>query len=152
MASKRNKGGFGRPPGDYEVGYGRPPKATRFKKGGPTPNPFGCKGKPNDSSSDGASDDDFLEKRVPFTANGMKKRDTRNNLIDHMLFKQTMAGDVAACRRLDERVEMRRRRKAAQQARGAAEKARSTRSDSEDEDIKANWLKRQLKTNNGGDK
>src|SRR6202011_928937 len=30
-----------RPPGDYEVGYGRPPRAHRFKKGEPSRNPKG---------------------------------------------------------------------------------------------------------------
>jgi hypothetical protein len=46
MASKRNKGGSGRPLGDHEVGYCRPPEATRFKKDDPSPNPYGCRGKP----------------------------------------------------------------------------------------------------------
>src|ERR1700675_880549 len=30
-----------RTPGDYEVGYGRPPRAHRFKKGEPSRNPQG---------------------------------------------------------------------------------------------------------------
>ena len=30
-----------RTPGDYEVGYGRPPRAHRFKKGEPSRNPKG---------------------------------------------------------------------------------------------------------------
>ncbi|WP_226948711.1 DUF5681 domain-containing protein, partial [Rhizorhabdus wittichii] len=30
---------------DYEVGWGRPPKHTQWKKGGPSPNPNGRRGK-----------------------------------------------------------------------------------------------------------
>src|ERR1700731_1006058 len=36
-----------RTPGDYEVGYGRPPRAHRFKKGEPSRNP---KGRPRGSN------------------------------------------------------------------------------------------------------
>src|SRR5437870_5028393 len=31
----------GRSDRDYEVGYGKPPRNTRWKKGGPSPNPSG---------------------------------------------------------------------------------------------------------------
>lgn len=42
------------PTGDHEVGYCRPPSATRFRKGGPSPNPKGRPRKPKPASTEEA--------------------------------------------------------------------------------------------------
>ena len=44
--TRRSGGATRGPPGDYEVGYGRPPREHQFRKGEPSRNP---KGRPRDA-------------------------------------------------------------------------------------------------------
>jgi hypothetical protein len=39
-------------PDEYEVGYRKPPSAYKFKKGAPSPNPIGCRGKEGSDALD----------------------------------------------------------------------------------------------------
>src|SRR5262249_42701017 len=57
-------------PSDYEVGYGRPPQATRFKKG-QSGNP---RGRTKGSRPVGALLQDILSQLVPVTENGRTRR------------------------------------------------------------------------------
>lgn len=65
--SRRRRGGSG---GDYTVGYGRPPEATRFKPG-QSGNPLG---RPKGSRSIGAMLQRIVTQRVAITENGRTRR------------------------------------------------------------------------------
>jgi hypothetical protein len=83
-----------------QVGYRRPPKERRIKKGEKR-NPWGRRGKPQPKR-------DFLNDLVPVTINGRKQRVTRSRALDEMLFRQAIGGSVAAAKYLDRRAEKRR--------------------------------------------
>lgn len=56
----RRTGGPRRPPGDYEVGYGKPPVVTRFQKGR-SGNP---KGRPREARNAGTIVADILARKI----------------------------------------------------------------------------------------
>jgi len=58
-----------RPTGNYEVGYKRPPRAYRFKKGSPSPNP---KGRPRGSRRLNLAD--MLLELVPIKVQGRLRK------------------------------------------------------------------------------
>jgi uncharacterized protein YdaL len=76
---------------DYEVGYGKPPKATQFKKG-QSGNPSGKK-KP-------ASLEDILKrtlaKQVTVTVDGKKQSLPMMEVIIQALVRKAATGDLAA--------------------------------------------------------
>lgn len=84
------------------VGYGCPPKEHQFRRGGKG-NPWGRKGKPKPKL-------DFLEERLRVRIDGRWQWITRDEAIDHALYKEAMAGNVSAVRQL----EVRRARRLAQ--------------------------------------
>ncbi|WP_158808972.1 DUF5681 domain-containing protein [Beijerinckia sp. L45] len=110
MAKNKDEGGSVRP---GKVGYGRPPEEHRFRKGDPSPNPYGCRGKPKDASIDKKS---FLSRKVTVMLNGEQKRVTRDESLFIVLYAQASKGDVKAIRYLDERCAAAARRDAERRA------------------------------------
>jgi hypothetical protein len=76
----------------YAVGYGRPPKATRFKKG-ESGNP---KGRPKGSRPVGAVLQEILEQRIAVTENGRTRRIPALEVMLRRLANDAMRNDVAA--------------------------------------------------------
>jgi hypothetical protein len=76
----------------YVVGYGQPPKATRFKKG-ESGNP---KGRPKGSRSVGALLQEILEQRIAVTENGRTRRVAALEVMLRRLANDAMRNDVAA--------------------------------------------------------
>ena len=133
--SRKRRGSGGDPsrePGS--VGYCRPPVDQQFKKGAPSPNPYGRGGKPRALTADAAREPDFLDGFVTISIDGKPKRVTRDEAIDHALFVKAAAGDVGASRRLDERRADRRWRAEAEQ-RAAAISARASFDPTQDEGV-----------------
>lgn len=80
----------GKPLGDHEVGYGRPPKATQFKKGH-SGNPRGKKKARKDF---GAVLNDLLDKKVPVRVDGRIVQMTGRDAMIHNLFSKAMTGSL----------------------------------------------------------
>jgi hypothetical protein len=76
----------------YAVGYGQPPKATRFKKG-ESGNP---KGRPKGSRSVGALLQEILEQRIAVTEHGRTRRIPALEVMLRRLANDAMRNDVAA--------------------------------------------------------
>ncbi|WP_233493474.1 DUF5681 domain-containing protein, partial [Ruegeria atlantica] len=57
---------------EFEVGYGKPPKATRFKKG-QSGNP---KGRPKASKNVGSMLEEVFFRKIPITENGSRREVT----------------------------------------------------------------------------
>jgi len=77
---------------DYEVGYGRPPKATQFKKG-QSGNPKGRpKGRVNLITAVQAE----LEERIVITENGQTRSITKGEAVAKQLVRKAVSGDVKA--------------------------------------------------------
>jgi hypothetical protein len=78
---------------DYEIGRGRPPKATQWKKG-QSPNPGG---QSSHRSIDAAETiDKLLLMPVKFTVNGKSRRVAALNVILEQLWSKAIAGDRRA--------------------------------------------------------
>ena len=85
----------GEHPDDY-VGYGHPPKRHRFAKGNKA-NPDGRKGKPRSTR-------DFLDERQRLLIDGKWRWVTRDQTIDHALYKAVVTdGNVSAAKLLETR-------------------------------------------------
>lgn len=82
-------------PADDYVGYGHPPKQHQFRDGG-VGNPWGRKGKPKPKP-------DFLEERLRVRIDGRWQSITRDQAMDHALYKEAMAGNVSAVKQLEAR-------------------------------------------------
>jgi hypothetical protein len=96
-----------------QVGYRRPPREHRIKKGEKR-NPWGRLGKPKPNR-------DYLEELVEGIINGRKRKITRSQALDEMLFGEASRGSVAAAKYLDRRAEKRR----AAMAQGSADEVPS---------------------------
>lgn len=79
---------------DYEVGYGKPPVNTRFKKG-QSGNPFG--GKPGRQTKRQLFDK-LLHEVVTVTEQGQKKRMTKLQLVLSQLINKAASGDAKSMR------------------------------------------------------
>jgi hypothetical protein len=79
---------------NYEVGYGKPPKHTRFPKG-VSGNP---KGRPKTAPD--FADALLREARALMTINenGKQKRVSKNDVLAKQLYKLAMTGNIAAAR------------------------------------------------------
>ena len=77
---------------DYEVGYRKPPKATRFKPG-KSGNP---KGRPKRDQSLGKIVNDVLDEPIQYDENGRKRTGTRREVALKSLIERAMKGDIGA--------------------------------------------------------
>ncbi len=80
--------------GDYEVGYGRPPKATQFQKGA-SGNPHGRPPGRRNLATDLTL---ALEEQVKVVENGKHRQITKREAICRQLANRSAAGDLAAMR------------------------------------------------------
>lgn len=93
--AKRTKDGTAAPgAASYEVGYGKPPKATRFRKG-ESGNP---RGRPKGRRNLATELHQALSETVVVTENGKRKRLTKRTVICRQLANRSAAGDLAALR------------------------------------------------------
>jgi hypothetical protein len=79
---------------DYSVGYGRPPKHSRFrpgKSGNPRGRPKGAKGTKSILRKE-------LNQKVTITENGRKKTLTKHELVFKRLITEALKGDTRAIR------------------------------------------------------
>ncbi len=83
-------------PPDYEVGYGRPPKSTRFQPGR-SGNP---KRRPRQQKTIGASLQRALSRRVRIQENGVTKTVALNDLIATQLTNKAAKCDLRAMKLL----------------------------------------------------
>jgi Family of unknown function (DUF5681) len=79
---------------DYEVGYGKPPRHTRFNKGVPSANP---RGRPRKNMT--ALLVEGLNKKVTVTENGRRKV-TLREAITSQLINQSASADLRAIKML----------------------------------------------------
>jgi len=82
MSSERN----------YEVGYGKPPRSTQFKKG-QSGNP---KGRPIGSRNLSTALRQCLEEKVVVTENGARRRITMMDAMLKQVVRKAAAGDLKA--------------------------------------------------------
>ena len=80
---------------DYEVGYGKPPRHTRFKKGQPSANP---RGRPRKDMATLLFEG--LNKKVVVTENGRRRRITLREAITRQLINQSASADLRATKML----------------------------------------------------
>lgn len=80
------------PPRNYEVGYGKPPKKSQFKKGE--------SGNANGRRAEIPSIEELLDRelrrKVTITENGKTKRVTKWEVINLRLISKAMTGDLQA--------------------------------------------------------
>ncbi|MFZ8977250.1 MAG: DUF5681 domain-containing protein [Pseudohongiellaceae bacterium] len=74
---------------DYEVGYGKPPKATQFKKG-QSGNP---KGRPKGVQNLATDLQDELSAKVEITEDGQTKKVTKQKAMVKQLMQKAIKGD-----------------------------------------------------------
>lgn len=80
---------------DYEVGYGKPPRHTRFKKGQPSPNPSG---RPKREPTFVEEFEKELNTIVVIQEGGRTRRHTKRRLIAKQLVNLAVKGDRASLR------------------------------------------------------
>lgn len=85
-------------PGDYEVGYRKPPKTTRFLKGAPSPNP---KGRPKKEVSLIRQIEECMAENVNVTAaDGTRTKMPAAKVIVKTIIRQAVSGSVPTQRML----------------------------------------------------
>jgi hypothetical protein len=77
---------------EYEVGYGRPPKHSRFKKG-VCPNPRG-RGKRTEPMEFGEIINKVLHEKIEFRKKGARRKASRLELAIRHLVSQATKGDL----------------------------------------------------------
>lgn len=80
---------------DYEVGYGKPPHHTRFKKGQPSPNPSG---RPKREPTFIEEFTEELNTVVKIAEGGRKRRYTKRRLIAKQMVNLAVKGDRTSLR------------------------------------------------------
>jgi hypothetical protein len=81
-------------PGDYEIGYGKPPKNTQFQKG-ISGNSKGRPRKPLDFDHELIKESEAL---MTINENGRPKRVSKHNVALKQLLNQSMTGNIVATR------------------------------------------------------
>lgn len=77
---------------DYQVGYMRPPVASRFKPG----QSGNAKGRPKGAQNFSTVLDQELNAKVPVTENGVRKTVRKQSVIAKQLVNKAAAGDIRA--------------------------------------------------------
>jgi hypothetical protein len=85
--------------GDYEVGYGKPPRHTQFKRG-QSGNP---RGRPSGSKNFATLLSEVLNEPVVVTEKGGRRRMTKQQAIVTQLVNQSLKGNLPATKLLIER-------------------------------------------------
>ena len=80
---------------DYEVGYGKPPTHSRFRKGQPSPNPSG---RPRREPTFLEEFEKELNARVEVQEGGRRRRYTKRRLMAKQLVNQAVKGDRTSLR------------------------------------------------------
>lgn len=80
---------------DYEVGYGKPPRHSQFKKGEPSRNPSG---RPRREPTFLEEFEKELNTRVEVQEGGRKRRYTKRRLMAKQLVNLAVKGDRASLR------------------------------------------------------
>jgi|HubBroStandDraft_6_1064221.scaffolds.fasta_scaffold524295_2 hypothetical protein len=83
---------------DYEIGYGKPPKSGRFKKG-ISGNPSGRPKKPSDFASELKKE---LNAKVIIHENGKRKVITKDTGIRRQVVNKALSGNLPAVRQVDD--------------------------------------------------
>ena len=78
--------------GDYEVGFGQPPRSTRFKLG-QSGNPAG---RPRGAKNFATAIEQELQARVTVTENGRRRRISKREVIAKHLVNKAASGDLKA--------------------------------------------------------
>lgn len=81
----------------YEVGYGKPPVATRFQKG-TSGNPSGKKKKVAQPLDPGIILESIDNEEILVNDNGKRKRMTKAEILFRQLFTKAIRGDLRAAR------------------------------------------------------
>lgn len=84
-------------PRDYQVGYGRPPKSTRFKKG-ESGNRRGSRPPRNETFKDVI--EQVMRERISYTLNGEKRKGSREELLYQQVIYSAAMGKRSARRML----------------------------------------------------
>ncbi len=105
------------PEGDYEVGYGRPPKRGRFKPG-QSGNP---KGRPRGRKNVHTILEETLYKPVTITENGRKRKAPAIEALFLSLLRKSLDGDMRAFEKLLRQLPMLQVAMAADEAREGGE-------------------------------
>lgn len=79
---------------EYDVGYGKPPKHTRFKKG----QSGNAKGRKKGAKGYKSMLVSAFAEPITLTINGQRKTMTRGKAITNVLMAKAMKGDMAALR------------------------------------------------------
>jgi hypothetical protein len=82
------------PPGNYDVGYRKPPKHTQFQPG-ESGNP---RGRPKDSKNFSSRVKSILDRKITITENGRTRRITMAEAVVMKLVSRAMASDMSAMR------------------------------------------------------
>jgi hypothetical protein len=82
-------------PRDYEVGYGKPPVATRFKKG----NAANRRGRPRSSKNLATLLEHALDEPVAIAEKGERRKLTKRDLVIKQLVNKSAEADLRATRR-----------------------------------------------------
>ena len=85
-------------PRDYEVGYGKPPVATRFKKG----NAANRRGRPRSSKNLATLLERALDEPVVIAENGERRKFTTRELVIERLVNKSAQADLRATKLLFE--------------------------------------------------
>jgi hypothetical protein len=92
MPSEGNSNGQNQSDRDYDVGYGKPPKTTRFQKG-QSGNP---KGRPKGSKNLSTLLEEELEQPVLITENGQRRKITKRRASMKQLVNRAASGEHRA--------------------------------------------------------
>jgi hypothetical protein len=82
---------------DYKVGYGKPPVATRFRKG-VSGNPSGRRKKEPELIDPGTILENLDSEEIVVTENGKRRRMTKGKIRIRQLFVKAIKGDLGAAR------------------------------------------------------